>query len=112
KLTPAGVVSTGWWPTDVVVVDGGIFVTNGKGHGEKPENTEFPLSSGASQEDMHGSVQLVADAAMADLDATSKAWKAANLISSLGGASTVTCPEGAAYDFPVPRTNQEGASKL
>lgn len=111
-LKSAGVFPTGWWPTDVVVADGGLVVINGKGHGERGQTEAFGLNAGGSQDAMHGSVQWVPDVTLADLAATSSAWKAANQVGALPGASSVTCPDGAPYDFPVPRTNHDGPSPL
>ena len=116
-LKASGVLPTGWWPTDVVVSPkgaadaGAITVLNGKGHGTGPVTTPMTqLCCGVIGEQMRGSIQTVPSPDAATLATLTDAWTKASVPATQTGAPTVTCPGGAAYDFPVPLTNKDGPS--
>ena len=118
-LKATGVLPTAWWPTDVVVSPkgsadaGAVTILNGKGHGTGPVTTPMTqLCCGVIGEQMKGSIQTLPSPASATLSQLTDAWAKASVPAKLPGAPTVTCPSGAAYDFPVPLTNTDGPSKL
>lgn len=107
-----GYLPTGWWPTAVAVADapagdplaGSIMVLNGRGRGIGPEP---PL--GEDVYAMKGSAQLIQDTTVPTLESGTSAWQAAEDVGKLPGHPTVSCPAGE-DDFPVPPTNEQGAS--
>jgi DNA-binding beta-propeller fold protein YncE len=113
-LSQIGVVPTSWWPTGVVVdgpgdpSPGAVTVINGRGHGIGV----VKAGTGAGADGMRGSIQRLEPGDLAPLDALTQAHRAASQTGKLAGAPEVTCPDGAPYDFPVPRVNTEGPSKL
>ncbi|HVY45020.1 MAG TPA: hypothetical protein VHB21_04035, partial [Minicystis sp.] len=110
--TSAGRIPTAWWPTGVAVEDdGSLVVIDGKGHGTGTDGMQYPWAEGPITRLMHGSIQAIPAASLADLGASTAAVKANLDIASLDGASEVTCPAGA-DDFPVPRDDAHGPSKI
>jgi len=111
-IVPAGRIPTAWWPTGVMTdTDGSLVVLNGKGHGTGTDLKQYPWSQGPITSLMHGSVQHVPAALLADLDPLTKVVEDNRRIDSLAGRPEVTCPPGT-YDFPVPADNTSGPSKL
>lgn len=112
-LTSLGRIPTAWWPTDVVFDGGKLLVVEGRGYGAGKGRTGKAFGPGVGEiaESMKGTFHLV-DLAALDLGAATKKVAANAALADVGGYPTVTCPDGAPYDFPVPRTNTEGASKL
>lgn len=116
SLSPAGLLPTGWWPTDVVVAapgdpdPGSLVVLSGKGHGIGPMLEPWAFDGHAANS-MRGSVQAIDFPDATTLSAETDAWKKGNELTSLSGVPQVVCPEGAGYDFPIPKTNTEGPSK-
>lgn len=111
-ITPAGAISTAWWPTGVIVDgDGSLVIINGKAHGTGPDLSELPWSDGNITEMMRGSVQHVPASELANLAAHTATVDKGRHIDKLPGAPQVTCPAGA-NDFPIPATNTEGPSKV
>ena len=112
-LTSLGRIPTAWWPTDVVVDGTRLFVVEGRGYGAGKGRTgkAFAPGYGEIAESMKGTVRVI-DLATLDLAASTKKVAANAALADVGGYPTVSCPDGAPYDFPVPPTNTEGASKL
>lgn len=111
-ITPAGSISTAWWPTGVIVDnDGSLVIINGKGHGVGADLSDLDWSQGNITEMMRGSVQRVPAAELANLAAHTKVVETGRNIDKLPGAPTITCPAGA-DDFPIPATNTDGPSKI
>ena len=110
KLTPAGMLSTEWWPTAVTLrTDGALVVVNGKGKGTGANPIAFKPSQGDNTDRMRGSVQLIPAPDAATLTAGATQFESATDLGKLAGASKVDCG-GAPYDFPIPETNGAGAS--
>lgn len=119
QLVHAGMIPTGWWPTDVLVAGpadpspGALTVITGKGHGTGPIGDPLLVGQGGEiGEKMKGSIQQIDAPDAAALSGYTDAWSKSNVPQAMSGVPTVTCPDGAPYDFPVPKTNTEGASKL
>jgi hypothetical protein len=117
-LKPSGVIPTGWWPTAVLVGPkgapdaGSITILNGKGHGTGPVDTPMTqLCCGVIADQMKGSIQTLSAPDAGTLSQLTTKWSSASVPAAFAGAPKVTCPAGAPYDFPVPQTNTEGASK-
>jgi len=112
-ITPAGSISTAWWPTGVIVdADGSLVIINGKAHGTGPDTSEdLPWADGNITEQMRGSVQHVPASELANLAAHTATVDNGRHIDKLAGAPQVTCPAGT-NDFPIPATNTEGPSKV
>lgn len=111
-LTPSGSISTAWWPTGVIVdADGSLVITNGKAHGVGADTSDLGWSQGKITDLMHGSVQRVPAAELANLTAHTQVVEKNRHLQELPGAPAITCPAGAA-DFPIPATNTEGPSKI
>jgi hypothetical protein len=111
-ITPKGRIPTAWLPTSLGLrEDGSLVILNGKGHGTGTDGKQYPWASGPITERMRGSVQYVAAADLADLTAPTKTVDDNRLLDALAGVPAVTCPAGA-DDFPVPKDNESGASKL
>lgn len=111
-LAFAGRVPTSWWPTDVAVLgDGSLAITSMRGVSSGNDLVEYPVGSGnPDRGPMYGSLQLVPFPSAADLTAGDAAVTKNDLVAGLGGAPTVTCPNGE-NDFPLPPTNTQGPSK-
>lgn len=111
-ITPAGSISTAWWPTGVIVDnDGSLVIINGKAHGTGADLTDLDWADGNITEQMRGSVQRVPASELANLAAHTAVVDAGRHIDKLAGAPKITCPAGA-NDFPIPATNTEGPSKI
>jgi DNA-binding beta-propeller fold protein YncE len=111
-VTPAGRIPTSWWPSGVMIdQDGSLVVINGKGRGTGPELTKFGWSGGAITDRMAGSIQHVPAANLGALGPLTAITDENRRLGDAPGRSEVTCPGGAAYDFPVPADNQSGPSK-
>ncbi len=104
-LTPLGEIPTGWWPTVLRLrPDGSLFVANAKGRSTGPTSTD------ETPEAMKGSVQLIPAPSDSELADMTKVVIASRSKTPAEGYPTVTCPQGAQYDFPVPLTNDAGPS--
>ncbi len=111
-ITPAGTLSTSWWPTGLFVDnDGSLTIINGKARGTGPDTSELDWADGNITEMMRGSVQYVPVAELANLAAHTAVVDMGRHIDKLPGAPAVTCPAGA-NDFPVPSTNTAGPSNV
>ena len=111
-------IPTMWWPADVVVAGpgdpdpGSLLILNGKGVGGGPKTDPLgPLEHGTTGEQMRGGVQYVPYPDAAAMTAYTQTVRDVNLVATLPGTSEVTCADGADYDFPIPRTTEEGPSK-
>jgi hypothetical protein len=112
SITPTGRLPTSWWPAGVAVMSGGgLAVTTMRGHSNGPYDTQAPVGNGDSMNGVRGGIQLMASPTATDLSSGETAVETGFNAGARTGASTVTCPEGAEDDFPVPRTNTEGPSK-
>jgi DNA-binding beta-propeller fold protein YncE len=110
-IAPAGRVPTAWWPTGVMARDdGSLVVITGKGHGTGTDKQQYTWGQGSITQLMHGSVQHVPTAALADLAAQSAVVDEGRELAALDGHAEVQCPNGAAYDFPIPSDNTSGPS--
>ena len=110
-LVPAGRISTGWWPTAVsVMADGSLVILSGKGTGTGPDFGSYDWNDGLITTLMHGGVQYVPVSELGDLSALTATAEASRKLADAPGYPTVSCPDGAAYDFPVPRSPAEGPS--
>lgn len=113
KITPAGRIPTGWWPGGVTTLDDGtVAIANMRANFDGPDEKKFEIHDGDVMGRTYGSVQAVPFPSAADLAAGEAAVKSAIDVGSLAGAPKVECPAGADYDFPIPRTNTEGPSKI
>ncbi|MEO7094687.1 MAG: YncE family protein, partial [Polyangiales bacterium] len=113
-LTSRGRSPSSWWPTDLALdgPDGArsLLVLNGRGHGTgSGTGGKFDPGEGEIAEVMRGSLQSI-DLGTLDLAAAGKLVDENVALGSTPGYPTVTCKDGAPYDFPVPRTNTEGPS--
>jgi DNA-binding beta-propeller fold protein YncE len=109
-LTPAFRIPTAWWPTQVRVRDdGALVVLTGKGHGTGPAPAHYPPGHGATPELTRGSIALIDPLAIDPALATATVI-ASRKATTAEGYPTVSCPGGAAYDFPIPLTNDGAAS--
>ncbi len=115
-----GVLPTGWWPTAVLVPDvpptdalaNSLVVLAGRGHGIGPETIPQGFASGVNGSRMKGSAQIIDKIDDATVAAATSDWQATGDVAGLDGRPTVSCPDGADYDFPVPATNDNGPSAL
>ncbi len=111
-ITPRGRIPTAWLPTAIALrEDGSLVILNGKGHGTGTDGRPYPWAKGPITDRMRGSVQLVPAAALADLDAATKTVDENLRLEDVAGRPEVTCPAGA-DDFPVPKDNTSGPSKI
>ncbi len=112
-LTPAGRLSTSWWPSGIVVApDGALTVTNLRGHPLGPEPADTLDGDGPSGHTrMRGSVEQIPAPTAADLAAGATETTAAVAVGDEAGYPKVTCP-GKEMDFPVPPTNTMGPSPV
>lgn len=112
KITPAGRLPTGWWPGAVTTLDDGtVAIANMRANFLANDPKKWLINDGDVMGKTWGSIQKVPFPTSADLAAGEAAVKANNDVGALAGAPAVTCP-GANYDFPIPKTNTEGPSKL
>lgn len=111
-FTPAGMLPTGFWPSGVTTTsDGSVVVTNLRGRGTGPRPLYSELGDSDIGERMRGSIQRAPFPAGPDLVAGEAKVRAFASPGSVKGLPTVTCPD-ATYDFPIPKTNTEGPSKV
>jgi DNA-binding beta-propeller fold protein YncE len=110
-LAAAGRIPTAWWPSDLFVDAGKLFVLEARGYGTGTGRTgkAFGPGEGEIAESMSGTLHAIPLSGL-DLAVESAKVKANGALADVPGYPTVSCP-GAEYDFPVPRTNTEGASK-
>ena len=112
-LTPLGRIPTAWWPTSVRARSSGdLVITTGKGHGTGPSPTRFGPGAGATPELTRGSIAIVPAPSASDLTAMSAIVDASRKLGVTEGFPTVTCANGAPYDFPIPLTNTGAPSAL
>jgi DNA-binding beta-propeller fold protein YncE len=112
KVTPAGKLPTSWWPSGVVVEpDGSLVVVNLRGHPIGPLEQQFEIGSGDGHPRMRGSVERIPAPTPADLAAGEKEVASDTAVGARPGFPTVDCPAGA-MDFPVPKDNTSGPSKI
>jgi hypothetical protein len=105
-LTPAGRLQAGWWPSGVVIhEDGSLTVTTMRGVGAGP------VANHVEEDPQRGGVQQIPAPSAADLSAGEQQVRANVDVGSHAGYPTVQCPDGT-DDFPVPTSNEQGASKL
>lgn len=107
KITPAGRLPTGWWPSGVVVGAGGsldIVTMRGRGTGPNPE--QFDIGDGGITDQIRGGIQHVPAPSAAALSTGATQVEANNAVRLLSGHPTVSCADGAA-DFPLPETNDQ-----
>src|SRR5262249_12290762 len=110
-IVPAGRVPTAWWPTGVMARDdGSLVVITGKGRGTGTDGKSYSWTQGAITRLLHGSVQHVPTAALADLATQTAIVDEGHQLAVLDGHSVVQCPNGAPNDFPIPSDNQSGPS--
>ena len=117
-LAHAGMIPAMWWPTDVLVAGpsepnpGSLIILNGKGVGGGPKIDPLgPESHGTTGEQMRGGIQYVPFPDAAAMSTYTQTYEESNRVAELPGTPKVTCPDGADYDFPIPRTTEEGPSK-
>ncbi len=111
KLTPAGRLPTGWWPSGLVVhPDGSLTVTTMRGYGAGPVPTPVPIANSTQQAGQRGGVQEIPAPGAADLTSGEQQALHDVQIEKLPGYPHVKCPPGV-KDFPVPATNTGGPSK-
>lgn len=110
-IATRGRIPTAWWPTDLAMDGSNLLVLEGRGFGAGAGETGKPFGPGYGEiaESMRGTVRTI-DLAGLDLPAaTAKVQKNAALAAT-PGYPVPTCPSGAAWDFPIPKTNTEGPS--
>lgn len=91
-----GRIPTEWYPTDVLVLDDGrVMVTTGKGIGSGPNNGRQDITVL-----MQGSIALYPAPTAMSLMAGAMQSQADNNVRA--GFARVECPMGASNDFPVP----------
>lgn len=117
-VSPLGYLPTGWWPTAVALANvpgadplaGSLMVLSGRGHGIGPEPAPQGFAQGVNGLRMKGSALLIAPSDQAKLADFTLAWESSNQPGALAGRSEVSCPDGAEWDFPIPKDNQSGPS--
>jgi DNA-binding beta-propeller fold protein YncE len=111
-LTRTGRLGTGFWPSGVVVRQGGdLLVTTLRGHGGGPIPMPFGFGDSDIGERMRGSVAHIPAPSSAELAAGESQIDANNDVGSIAGAPSVECPPGS-DDFPIPETNQGGSTVI
>lgn len=112
SLTPAGMIPTSWWTTDVTVLTGGaLAITSMRGVSSGADPVRYTIGSGNPvRGPMYGGLQLVAAPSASDLTSGAAAVLQSDRVGALAGAPTVSCP-GGEDDFPLPPTNTQGKSK-
>lgn len=103
RVTPVGRIPTGWWPGAVAISDSGtIAIANMRAAFTGPN----PDDAGVMDR-TYGSIQIVPPGV--DVVAGETAVRNNNNVAGLAGAPSVECA-GAAWDFPIPKTNTTGRS--
>jgi hypothetical protein len=111
-LTPAGRIDTLWWPSHVALLeDGRLLVSSLRGLGIRGSNKVIRLEEDAVYDRLAGGVQRVDDTSAAAFAQGQARFRRERDLSAWPGAPAVTCPTGAAMDFPLPPTNTDGPSK-
>lgn len=112
-IATRGRIPTAWWPTDLALDGGSLLVLEGRGFGTGSGETGKPFGPGYGEiaESMRGTMRTI-DLGGVDLKATTAQVQKNLALSETPGYPVPTCPSGAAYDFPIPKTNTEGPSKL
>jgi DNA-binding beta-propeller fold protein YncE len=109
-ITPAGMLPTGFWPSGVVAMDdGSLVVSNMRGRGTGPRPLYFMLGDSDISDRMRGSIQKAPAPSGMDLVSGETNVRAYASPATAQGSPAVSCPNGE-HDFPLPATNQEGAS--
>lgn len=110
-FTTLGSLPTGWWPSAVIArPNGDLVITSMRGTGAGPIADPYPIGSSPQEAGQRAGIQVVTAPDTSTLTAGSDLVRQTIAVGAYSGAPQVTCPSGAAYDFPVPRTNTEGAS--
>jgi DNA-binding beta-propeller fold protein YncE len=103
-----GRLRTEWYPTDVLVDDDGtVTVLTGKGVGLGPNNNPARVDITAL---MAGSIARYP--APTDMDLTRGDADARASNEGIAAFSEVSCPAGAAYDFPIPRPGAGASAQI
>ena len=109
-VATAGRLSTAWWPTGVMVdSDGTLVVLSGKGSGTGTDGKKYTWGGGNITGRLHGSIQHVPAAVLADLAAQTVIADGGHKLGELTGHPVASCPAGAS-DFPIPGDNVSGPS--
>lgn len=112
RLTPAGRVDTLWWPSHVAITDDGhLLVSSLRGLGLGGSNEARHFEDDAVYTRLTGGIQRVDDTSSAAFVAGEANFRTLRNLDALTGAPKVSCPAGAAMDFPLPPTNTDGPSK-
>jgi DNA-binding beta-propeller fold protein YncE len=99
-----GRITTEWYPTDVMVLDDGrVFVSTGKGIGSGPNNGREDITML-----QQGSLAIYPTPTMASLANGAMQSQMDNNIRT--GFARVECPNGASNDFPVPPVGSRAGS--
>lgn len=107
-FTQVGRIPTEWYPTDVEVLsDGTVVSLTGKGVGLGPNNDPSNVDILML---MAGSVATYAAPSDAELRAGDALASSYHEVTR--SVSEVTCPDGADYDFPVPRPGMGASTKI
>ena len=107
-FTQVGRIPTEWYPTDVEVLsDGTVVSLTGKGVGLGPNNDPSNIDI---LNLMAGSIATYAP--QTDPDLATGHTLASTYHDVTRGFSEVTCPDGADYDFPVPRPGMGPSTKI
>ena len=110
-ITPAGALPSGWWPSGVVVEsDGSLVVSEMRGHGTGPRPIYFTIGNSDIDARMRGAIQHIPAPSAGDLSSGAAAVTNDDVPANLAGAPVISCPNGAANDFPVSATNTAGPS--
>lgn len=112
-ISSRGRLPTAWWPTDLALDGSTLLVLEGRGLGTGTGKTGKPFGPGYGEiaESMKGSLHAIDLGGLDLASASAKVQKNAALADT-PGYPVPTCPGGAAWDFPIPKTNTEGPSKL
>lgn len=111
-IATRGRIPTAWWPTDLAMDGGSLIVLEGRGLGTGVGETGKPFGPGYGEiaESMRGTVHSI-DLGGVDFAAASAKVQKNAALAATPGYPVPTCPSGAAWDFPIPKTNTEGPSK-
>jgi DNA-binding beta-propeller fold protein YncE len=107
-LASRGRIPTAWWPTDLALASGKLYVAEGRGHGTGTGRTmkHFGAGEGEIAESMRGTLREL-DLATIDLTKAS-AEVAKNLaLHATAGYPQPSCTD----DFPIPVNNTSGPSQ-
>jgi hypothetical protein len=111
-VTPVGRLGTLWWPSRVAVMDDGrLLVSSLRGVGLGGTSAAIRLEEDSVYGRLAGGIQRIDDTAAATFASGQSSFRAERNLSMIPGAPQVTCPAGAAMDFPLPPTNTDGPSK-